>query len=647
MDKIRIAVISPYQQFAEDAKNAGQHFSEVVIDTYVGYFDEGIEYAKEMEKKGCDAIISRGITAEEIKKITNIPVFKANESLYDLIKCLHQARKIGKEITILVHYKNVIIENQHFHNIINEIFDTNLNMEKYESAEDHEKKFIEMKDKCEVIIGGAFAMDLCKKYSKPGVLLTTGRETQYFTIREAIRVIKMKRKESFKAKQLKTILDYTTEGIISVDDQARITLINPIAEKMLHIDFDNAIGKHVTEVVPNTKLHEIVKTGISQLEEVQQIRKDLNIVTNRVPIIIDGKIKGAVATFKDVTQLQQVEKKVRLQLHQKGCIAKYTLNDIIGDSDKIRECKILVKRFGKFDSSVLLYGETGTGKELFAQSIHNVSKRKNAPFYAINCAALPEDLLESELFGYSEGSFTGAKKGGKAGLFELANGGTVYLDEISEMPFSFQSKLLRVLQEKEIRRIGDEKIIPVDVRIIAATNKNLFNEVLEKRFREDLFYRISVLNLNIPPLRERKEDIWLLIQYFMKVYNKKFRTHIELKFSNDIIEFLKQYEWRGNVRELQNFVERILVYGYDGSRVELADIAKLLNLEKTYIDKKAKQDFSIYNSNSLEDIIDKTIKQTLIQCNGNQTEAAKRLGVSRSFIWRRLKKMQGEENYHN
>ncbi|NLY70151.1 MAG: sigma 54-interacting transcriptional regulator, partial [Clostridiales bacterium] len=370
---------------------------------------------------------------------------------------------------------------------------------------------------------------------------------------------------------------------------------------------------------------------VGQYQEYQKIGKNVQIISNKVPVKIKNKVEGAVVNFKEIEQVIEMEKKIRAELWKKKSVAKYSINDIAGISKKITEAKELVRRFGKFDSNVLIWGETGTGKELFAQSIHNESKRKNEPFYAINCATLPENLLESELFGYAEGSFTGAKKGGKAGLFELAHNGTLFLDEIGDMPLSFQSKLLRALQEKDIRRIGDDKLISVDVRIIAASNKNLYHEVLKGNFREDLYYRIDVMNLKIPPLRERMEDIPYLIEYFMKIYKKEFNSNRNYVFDDNAMNFLKNYMWRGNVRELQNFVERIYIYGNEKKVINEEDVRDLLRVQ----DNMETLDGPSLNG-TLEEIKDNAIKEALKRFDGNRTQAAKYLGVSRSYLWRHL-----------
>ncbi len=296
--------------------------------------------------------------------------------------------------------------------------------------------------------------------------------------------------------------------------------------------------------------------------------------------------------------------------------------------------------YAEVDSTVLIMGETGTGKELFAQSIHNYSLRADKPFVAVNCAALPENLLESELFGYVEGAFTGARKGGKTGLFELAHGGTVFLDEISEMTPNLQARFLRVLQEKEVVRIGDDKIIPVDVRVIAATNRDLYEYVDEGKFREDLFYRLCVLRLDIPPLRERKDDIYELVLFFLELKSKTLNKKTP-KLSQNIIEKLVNYDWPGNVRQLENLIERCIVIS---NEKEINDeiLSEALFITPSYKPIKDKNISESANNSIdvLKNIENDTIKKVLQETNGNKKLAAEKLGISVTTLWRRLKKME-------
>jgi len=381
--------------------------------------------------------------------------------------------------------------------------------------------------------------------------------------------------------------------------------------------------------------------------------------------LVDGKTVGAVATFQDVTMLQQLEQQVRRKLSRRGLVAKWTFADIIGTGPAMTRTIKRALKYAEVDNTILLLAETGSGKEMFAQSIHQKSRRKNGPFVAINCAALPETLLEAELFGYVEGAFTGAVKGGKAGLFEQAHGGTIFLDEIGEISKQMQTLFLRVLQEKEVRRLGDDKFIPIDVRVIAASNQNLGRLVQEGHFRSDLYYRINVLNLEIPPLRERKEDIPLLAANILKRYNRSSSQH--LAFTTEALELLQLYDWPGNVRQLENVLERLIVIAEDnvitGANVEAALAGELqvdeidyrqmtvtssingsdtTNRHATFNDKQLEEispQKNQYDEGLLSKIEKETIIKVLEQVNGRRQEAARILGISSTTLWRRLKKL--------
>jgi transcriptional regulator with PAS, ATPase and Fis domain len=295
---------------------------------------------------------------------------------------------------------------------------------------------------------------------------------------------------------------------------------------------------------------------------------DIRLFSSRLPITNDGKVSGAIVILQDASKIEKLEHTYR-KYQSRGLVAKYTFKDILGTSASLRAAIDQAKAFAAVDSPILIEGETGTGKELFAQSIHNASYRKSGPFVAINCAALPESLLESELMGYEEGAFTGARRGGKAGLFELAHGGTIFLDEISQVPIQLQGAILRVLQEKQVLRVGGTGIIPIDVRVIAASNENLRELVREGRMRQDLYYRLNILKVHVPPLRERTDDIPLLLDVYYQDFLSAYPN--AKRFSQDSIEVLRRYRWPGNIRELVNFVERYMisqsVLGTDEKRI--------------------------------------------------------------------------------
>ena len=382
-------------------------------------------------------------------------------------------------------------------------------------------------------------------------------------------------------------------------------------------------------VLPNTLLPDVLESGEKQLDQIMQIHQTL-CNTNRIPILVDGQRRGVVATFQDVKQLQNSEQKIRLKLHEKGLVAKYAFNDILGDSPAIRSTIQIARSYAASRASVLILGETGTGKELFAQSIHNASDRRDGPFVAINCAAVSNSLLESELFGYEAGSFTGASRGGREGVFELAHGGTLFLDEIGDMSLAAQAKVLRALQENRISRVGSDKDIEVDVRVVAATSRNLEQMVKDGLFRRDLYYRLNVFPVSMPPLRERQGDIPLLVENFLEKYGHKIGKR-GLRVAPEAEALLLAHSWPGNIRELENVIERAVILTTDGLiRPDLLPPAMqapcaLCSLRGTLPD-------------ALEQLERQLITEALQEHRGNMGHAAQALGISERVMGLRMRK---------
>lgn len=353
--------------------------------------------------------------------------------------------------------------------------------------------------------------------------------------------------------QFNTLLSIMDKGVLSFDNEGIIETYNEQAQELIGLPL-NFVGRHINEVIPSG-IFEKYFDSKEQLLNKLVIINDHAITLSIVPVgdqYTDSKtagINGSYAILESFESQEATQNKLRLQLSDKGHVAKYSVDHIIGESETVNHVRELVLRMGNSHSVVLITGESGTGKELIAQAIHNASPRKYKQFIAINCAALSPNLLESELFGYEAGAFTGASKNGKTGIFELAHNGTLFLDEIGEMPFELQVRLLRVIQEKEVMRVGGNKLIKVDVRIVAATNRDLYSQVKKGNFRKDLYYRLNVLPINVPPLRERGDDIILLMDFF------KQQGACHYTFSDEVIGFLKEYEWEGNIRELRNSIE--------------------------------------------------------------------------------------------
>jgi propionate catabolism operon transcriptional regulator len=468
----------------------------------------------------------------------------------------------------------------------------------------------------DAVIGGLIVYRKAMQVGMSCVNITVGYEAHKIAINEAYHVANAIIEERKKSELFKIILENANDGILAVDNTGIITAYNQAVCKILNIRPKMMLkGSNIESIIPTFRETEL----LAQESQEANVLKDIDnkkIVMNSKTIKVNKKALGTVLFIQNVDNLQKNEIEIRQKLSQKGLLAKYDFDDIIGSSETITRTISIAKRYAQANANVLIIGETGTGKELFAQSIHKRSKRKNQPFVAINCAALPEQLLESELFGYVEGAFTGASKGGKVGLFELAHKGTLFLDEIAELPLGLQAKLLRVLQEQEIRKLGDDKIIPVDVRIIAAANVDLQEKVDVNKFRQDLLYRLDILRLNIPPLRYRKVDIKDLTKGFLAEYQDA-----EIDMTDDAIVELIQHDWPGNIRELQNICERLMVLSSDNKITGLEVSEVFQRIHQSLPAKEERRDRSPERKKKL-----------------TQKETAEMLGMSRTTLWRRTKK---------
>ena len=511
----------------------------------------------------------------------------------------------------------------------------------------------------DVVIGKIAMAREARAAGLESVIITSDLETVRDVILEARRVNHVRKQEKRKAEQLKAMLNFSYDGIIALDKTGKITLLNKVAEDLSGWLASEAINQHISEVIPNAGCQHLLKTGKPDLGAVFEIG-NVKVVGNRVPIIVDSHIEGVVTTFQKLDVLQELESKVRRKLSDKGLVAHSHFIDIIGESIVLKNTVNLAQEYAAIDSTVLLYGRTGTGKELFAQAIHNESRRKNEPFVAINCAALPENLLESELFGYVEGAFTGARKGGKAGVFEMAHRGTLMLDEIGEMPPALQSRFLRVIEQREVMRLGDSRMIPINVRLIAATHRDLREMVTNGDFREDLFYRLNVLSLPIPKLQDRDDDIILLCKHFLTHFYTK-QNKPDGIFSTRSMKILLAYDWPGNIRQLRNVMERLSVMT-SGGIIRSGDVQKALQIQDFSSPAKllvetpcpkigtkrsksadmAEAGISVPEQSALPLAKEKAIqeKRLIIEmlevCGGNKAETAKRLGISRTTLWRKL-----------
>lgn len=432
---------------------------------------------------------------------------------------------------------------------------------------------------------------------------------------------------------LKQVLESAYEGIVVVNRQGYIQEINESYCRLIDMTREEAIGRYVVDIIENTRLHIIAKTGEEERGYVQRIRGN-DLIVHRIPIFKNQRADGAIGmlVFQDVLELNHILDNLTTQKNDQDTLAEieakknHVFQKVIGTSKVVQEAKENAYRAAQTTATVFISGESGTGKEVFARAIHELSPVSNGEFVTVNCSAIPESLMESELFGYEEGAFTDAKKGGKMGKFEMANNGTIFLDEIGDMPYTLQAKLLRVLQERTIEKVGSPLPKQVNVRVIAATHRDIKELVKEGKFREDLYYRIHVIPLVLPNLRERKSDIPLFVETNIKQISERYGLE-EKQVSKEAMERLVSYDWPGNVRQLINICESLVVLS-PNKKIEIKDLpVEFQENETTHLQ------LTILEENERQAILE-ALKQT----DGNKSEAAKLLDIQRGTLYRKIEK---------
>lgn len=632
----KIAFIAPDKQLFLQAKKIIHALGmESITTLYLARLKKSVLLAKKLQGEDFDVIICRGGTAQAIiNSNIPIPVVEITVTGQDLAQLFHEA----KVITKFPHPKVSMIA---FSNMtqdvdaLSKILGINLTVYRLNSLEAIAEKVEEVsKSDTDVIAGGIKTITLASKKGIKTLLIRSGDTAIRNAFTEAKKMILARKIEKEQAQKFKALAEYSLEGIVSVNSSRIIEIFNPAAERLLHRSAKDSIGKQIDLILNFLDIEPCLLEGKEYIGQTIQLGNSW-ITYNIAPVIVDNTVTGAIATFQDITHIQEVEAKIRNQVLTRNFHAKYHLNDIVGISEQIEETKRIAREISQVDATILISGPSGTGKELFAQSIHNESPRKRGPFVAVNCAALPSNLLESELFGYVEGAFTGANKKGKPGLFEMAHKGSIFLDEISEMDLQGQSRLLRILQERQVMRLGDNKYIPIDTRVIVATNKNLEKAVLEGHFRQDLFYRLKVLTLNLPPLNERIGDVKCLTDYFLNLFNKNHNKRLKIDFK--AYNYLSEYDWPGNVRELMHFMERLVIVSNE-STITVDTIRRYWE-GREYNPRPTISDLSpspIFPSEKAKLI------SALDQCNYNITKAAHLLNIDRGTLYNRLRKYKIE-----
>lgn len=630
--KLFVTGFSPLDQYVEEEINIRKKsFQELVVQRL-----ESRDILKNPTYIQNDDVLICGANIYEVFKQIGVRghLIPLRVQIPDFLNALSQAAMVGKEVHI-INYKEEFLKLDSEE--LERVFHIKIRQHSYNDSESADALIDELFEKGQrIVIGSGLVVSKAINKGMQG-FIWYGKASIKLAVDNAFHVLLARFEEQSHYQRQKYILDHFSEGVISLNVTGRILNLNSRAIELLELqkyrDLSGVSIKEINELDGISSYYESNNFLKDQLIEYQ----NKNLYLTSFPIEVKGNSDGSVIIISDAADIQKHEKKIRKKLYDDSNRAIYEFEDIVGKSEIMQKVKQKAKKFAKSDSNVLIIGESGTGKELFAQSIHNASLRSKEPFIAINCAAIPENLLESEFFGYNEGAFTGAIKGGKPGLFELAHKGTVFLDELGELPLSMQSKLLRILQEKVVRRIGSAASIPIDVRIIAATNVNIPEKVKKGEFRLDLYYRIGVLNLNLPSLNERKEDLEDLVLSYTERKYPEFR-HVMENYIMDVTELLDEYHWEGNIRELENNIERLFAYLESPVHITKQDVINNLieTLEdNSFLTLDRSKDKESYQ-NIIREVEVNTIKGALQKTNGNKKEAAKLLGISRSTLWRKL-----------
>lgn len=581
------------------------------------------EIANFYYESGAKAFIARGQNFDLIDKKYNIPVVSVRGTYEEVLVALRAAQKKSKKIAVLG-YGSIFRMIQRFQTISGEDF-LAVEIKDVNRIYDLVKEAI--KEGVDTFVGGIATKEACDNLGVQHVMLNSDSQSIQIALDQALDLIEIQTERHKNFTLIQTILNTSEDAILGFDQDLQLNFINDKAKNL----FKNRSNEMIHNLIFQPEITEKLYLDQSNLQNhLFKIDNSRHLLSIK-PLTSNEKIYGVVATIKIGDDLINTEATLRQQLSEKGHVAKMHFNDIIGKSQVITETISWAKRIAISENGILIHGDTGTGKEVFAQSIHNYSSRQSGPFIAINCAALATSILESELFGYEGGSFTGANSEGKLGVFERAHKGTIFLDEIGEISGELQAKLLRVIQEKEIVRVGGNKVIPVDVRIISATNKDLKQMVTDNQFRSDLYYRLSVLELDLPALKDRKGDIPLLVSNYLVL------NYPTITIEETSLNYFMNFTFEGNIRQLINLVERCVVLS-DYGKISQYTVEKVCQKEFNFISATTKPSESLQaEQNKAEATL---ISETLQKNLGNRKKTAAELGISTTTLWRKLKKYQ-------
>lgn len=632
MNKIKLACIT-YKKLSGLTRESIQDINDDRLDIRVidtSMVDLAGNISRLLEED-IDVFVAGGAYAEIIKATAKRPVVTIEWSSTDLIKSILKAKKYGRKIAIASYEPLDLLESLDYEQIL----DVDLSNLVFDSVYDLSQKL--QQKKFDALVGGSVSNQLATEHEIPSVLIYKGKKSVTNAIKEAKQLATALYEEKKNIDLFQSIFNYTPIGMIVLNENGTIASMNSLASTLCQTTSRHALGKEVQSIIPDFDFTELREQGDASIQSQAQVNQR-SLFLETYCIRRQDKFVSAVIMLKSTEdETKQKFQNRRLPLN-KTFQSKMRFSDILGDSPAISNAIRKAKKFSRSHSTIHITGKTGVGKEMFAQSIHDYSFVSKGPFVAVNCAALPENLLESELFGYEEGAFTGSRKGGKKGLFEIANGGTVFLDEIGEISLSLQARLLRVLQEREIIRVGGETLIPVNVRVISASNKDL-ETLVPDQFREDLFYRLAILSLEIPPLHERGADVVELFRYFFEKYSNQNKSSEPL--SVDSLTVLQKYSWPGNIRQLNNVAERFCLEIEDFNRLEHKRIHRAL-VDSIGLNRLIRDIFKQHGIMDPSQITNEQITTILIDdlevvFPKQKERIAQELGISRTSLWRKLK----------
>ncbi|CAE6732794.1 propionate catabolism operon regulatory protein PrpR [Paraburkholderia haematera] len=595
-----------------------------------------------------DVVIAGGSNGAYLKTRVSVPVVLIGPTGFDVMHALARARRDGAKVALVTH-GDTPDEVRRFI----AAYDIDVTFASYQSAQDAESVVLDLRDRgIGAVVGPGLIADLAANAGMGAVFLYS-RASVRAAFDTALEVAQATRRETVRRQRLDNLLQHLRDGVVALDAQGRVEAMNQRLAGVLGIDAVQAVGRALLDLAPDLAGSLPDSDGDSFCTV-----RGASYVVQRGPLASNGTAPGTVLTFQESRAVERLDRTLRSRQRVQQFSARYRLGDIVGVSASMERVRTLVQRYARSDATVLILGESGTGKEMVAQSMHQLSARRDFAFVAINCGAFPEALLESELFGYEEGAFTGARKGGKAGLIEVAHRGTLFLDEIAEMPLSLQSRLLRVLQEREVVRLGSTEPTRVDIRVVAATHRALTEGIEAGSFRADLYYRLNILSIALPPLRERPTDLLpLAVELLLQAASREPRLATRLpdadaaaRVLNDLSEPLKRYMWPGNVRELQNVIERIAVEladadtdtGSNGAtetvftREVLRTVAPEIFEQPQARSKKAALTLRERSRHVEAD----EIRATLAACDGDRDAVCEALGISKTTLWRKLNAAQ-------